>query len=82
MKDCSDCRMLLGFLFAGIILFTGGAGIPTLGDFISNIPELGGLGLTPGGVTTAFACLAMLVINMLSETICCNVLNVKGCCAS
>ena len=82
MEDCGNCRMILGFLFSGIILFTGGAGIPALGDFISKIPELSGLGLTAGGVTTAFACLAMLAINMLSETICCNVLHVKGCCAS
>jgi hypothetical protein len=74
--------MILGFLFSGIILFTGGAGIPALGLFISKIPELGGLGLTAGGVTTAFACLAMLAINMLSESICCNVLHVKGCCVS
>ncbi len=80
MESCGDCRMVLGILFAGIALFTGGAGIPALGQFIASYPQINSVGITAEGVSTALACIAALSVNLASEWVCCNVLRVRGCC--
>lgn len=80
MENCGDCRMVLGILFAAIALFTGGAGIPALGQFITSYPEIRSIGVTAAGVTTALACIAALSVNLASEWVCCHVLRVRGCC--